>query len=72
MQSLKTLIYEITERITTETALSSIFLRVFVNTFSLCRDGSSWVEPVLSNVSCSRTQHSDAGEARNSNAHVTR
>ena len=35
--------------------------------FQLCRDRSSWVEPVLSlmmNVSCSRTQHSDPGEAR--------
>ena len=49
MQSLKTLKDKITERITTETALSLIFLRVFVNNFSLCRDGSSWAEPVLSN-----------------------
>ena len=33
----------------------------------LCRDGSSWVEPVLKaiiNVSCLRTQCSDASEAR--------
>ena len=28
--------------------------------FQLCRDGSSWVEPI--NVSYSRTQHSDASE----------
>ena len=35
--------------------------------FKLCQDRSSWVEPVLSkDVSCSRTQHSDAGEARTS------
>ena len=52
MQSLKTLKDKITERITTETALSSIFLWVFVNNFSLCRDGSSCVEPVLSNDYC--------------------
>ena len=34
--------------------------------FQLNRDRSSWVEQVLSwiNVSYSRTQHSDAGEAR--------
>ena len=36
--------------------------------FQLCLDVSSWVEPVLSNdksvLSCSRTQHIDAGEAR--------
>ena len=33
----------------------------------LCLDGSFWVEPVLSKVkvSCSRTQHNDAGEAGN-------
>ena len=41
--------------------------------FQLCRDGSSWVEPVLKariNVSCSRTQHSDFsdGPTRNSSA----
>ena len=37
--------------------------------FQLCEDGSSWVEPVLSkiNVSCSRTQRSDACEARTGN-----
>ena len=36
--------------------------------FQLCRNGSSWVEPVLKaviNVSCSKTQHSAAGEALN-------
>ena len=34
--------------------------------FQFCRDGSSWVEPVLKakiNVSCSRTQGSVDGEA---------
>ena len=28
--------------------------------FQLCRDGSSWVEPVRINVSCSKIQRSDA------------
>ena len=34
--------------------------------FQLCRYRSSWVEPVLTriNVSCSRTQPSDSGEAQ--------
>ena len=40
--------------------------------FQLCRDGSSWVEPVLRiNVSCSRTQRSDAGEAWTDNPSVS-
>ena len=46
-------------------SLFDLILYVPSTIFQLCRDGSSWVEPVLSwiNVSCSRTQHSDAGEA---------
>ena len=41
--------------------------------FQLCRDRSSWVEPVLSriNVSCSRTQRSDASEAPTPNPSVS-
>ena len=35
-------------------------LRPFTN-FQLCRDGSSWVEQARNNVSCSRTQRSNAG-----------
>ena len=41
-------------------------LRPSQHFFQLCRDGYSWVEPVLSKDKCvSRTQHSDADEARN-------
>ena len=38
------------------------FNSVTVNNFQLCQHGTSWVEPV--HVFCSRTQHSDAVEAR--------
>ena len=46
--------------------LFDLILYVPSTIFQLCKDGSSWVEPVLEariNVSCSWTQHSDAGEA---------
>ena len=39
--------------------------------FQLCQDGSSWVEPVRINVSCSRTQCSDDGEAQTHNPPVS-
>ena len=46
--------------------LYDLILYVPSTIFQLYRDGSSWVEPVLSLdlCSCSRTQRSDAGEAR--------
>ena len=52
--------------------ISLNFLFVFfyslrpLNNLSVMRDGSSWVEQALSydKCSCSRTQHSDDGEAR--------
>ena len=48
-----------------QTVLFDLILYVQSTIFHLCKDGSSWAEPVLArmNVSCSRTQRSDAGEA---------
>ena len=42
--------------------LFDLILYVPSTIFQLCRDRSSWVEPVQAriNVSCSRTQHRDA------------
>ena len=42
--------------------LFDLILYVPSTIFQLCRDGSAWVEARI-NVSCSRKQHSDAGEA---------
>ena len=50
-----------------------LFVYVPVNNISVTsgRDGSSWVELVLSKVTVSRTQHSDAGEARSQGPSVS-
>ena len=55
---------------------TNLILYVTVNNFQLCRDGTSWAEPgeylAGINMSCSRTQHSDAGEAQTRNSSISR